>query len=271
MTYSTLSSTYTVNTPAMQQKLSTIARYTFIEALRNRLFLLCLIGLVCLFGIAEFAGELAITETRQIQSALVASATRWFLVITCALFVITSMVREANDKGLELILSLPVSRTSYYFGKYCGFILLALVILSLSGLLLLLYSGLAALGVWLVSLLCEIAIIIAVSMLCLFTFSNITVAFMAVLAFYLLSRSISAIQLLSSSPILESESYAQQFMTWLVNALAWVLPDLDAFTRSEWLVYGIEDAAITLVLLQTLIYLMILFAAGLFDLYRKEL
>jgi Cu-processing system permease protein len=253
------------------QKLTTIARYTFVEALRNRLFLLCLTGLVCLFGIAEFAGELAITETRQIQAALVATTTRWFLVITCALFVITSMVREANDKGIELILSLPVSRASYYFGKYCGFLLLASVVLALSGLLLMLYTDLTSLAVWLLSLLCEIAIIIAASMLCLFTFSNITVAYIAVLSFYLLSRSISAIQLLSTSPILESENYSQQFMNQLVDVVAWVLPDLDTFTRSDWLVYGIDDVSLAQVLLQTVIYLMILFAAGLFDLYRKEL
>jgi len=253
------------------QKLTTIARYTFVEALRNRLFLLCLTGLVCLFGIAEFAGELAITETRQIQAALVATTTRWFLVITCALFVITSMVREANDKGIELILSLPVSRASYYFGKYCGFLLLACVILALSGLLLMLYTDPTSLAVWLLSLLCEIAIIIAASMLCLFTFSNITVAYIAVLSFYLLARSISAIQLLSTSPILESENYSQQFMNQLVDVVAWVLPDLDTFTRSDWLVYGIDDVSLAQVLLQTVIYLMILFAAGLFDLYRKEM
>lgn len=253
------------------QKLTTIARYTFVEALRNRLFLLSLIGLVCLFGIAEFAGELAITESRQIQAALVATSTRWFLVITCALFVITSMVREANDKGIELILSLPVSRASYYFGKYCGFLLLAGVVLALSGLLLMLYTDLTSLAVWLLSLLCEIAIIIAASMLCLFTFSNITVAYIAVLSFYLLSRSISAIQLLSTSPILESENYSQQFMNQLVDVVAWVLPDLDAYTRSDWLVYGIDEVSLSHVLLQTVVYLMILFAAGLFDLYRKEM
>lgn len=135
----------------MRQKLITIAYYTFLEALRNRLFLLGLIGLVCLFGVAEFAGELAITETRQIQAVLVASITRWFLVIMCALFVITSMVREQNDKGLELILSLPVSKTSYYFGKYCGFMLLALTILALTSLLLLLYSDPLPLASWLLS------------------------------------------------------------------------------------------------------------------------
>lgn len=255
----------------MRHKLGTIAYYTFLEAISNRLFMLSLTGLVCLFGLAEFAGELSITETRQIQAVLVASITRWFLVITCALFVITSMIRETNDKGIELILSLPVSKTSYYFGKFCGFICLATVILGLSSLLLLLYASPIALLYWLFSLLCEMAIIIAVSMLFLFTFSNITVAFMAVLAFYILSRSIASIQLLSTSPILESTSYSQHFMNFLVDAIAYVLPDLDAFTRSDWLLYGTDSSALSFVLVQTIIYLAILFAAGLFDIYRKEL
>ena len=236
MFYSTRSRHIKDNKPAMPQKLVTIARYTFVEALRNRLFLLAVIGLVCLFGIAEFAGELAITETRQIQAALVAGVTRWFLVITCTLFVITSMVREANDKGLELMLSLPLSRASYYFGKYCGFMLLVLVIIALSAPLVLLYSSIDTLSGWLFSLLCELAIIIAASMLCLFTFSNITVAFVATLSFYVLSRTIAAIQLLSITPILESDSFSQQFMNQIVNAIAWILPDLDAFTRSDWLI-----------------------------------
>lgn len=255
----------------MNQKPVTIARYTFLEAIRNRLFLLAIIGLLCLFGIAEFAGELAITETHQLQSALAAGVTRWFLVITCVLFVITSMVREANDKGLELILSLPVSRTSYYFGKYCGFLLLVFVITALSAPLLLLYAPADALIVWLLSLICELSIVIAVSMLCQFTFSNITVAFVATLAFYLLSRTITAIQLLSTSPILESENFSQQFLNGLVNAIAWVLPDLDAFTRSDWLLYGMHDNKFIFVVGQTFVYLLLLFAAGLFDLYRKEL
>lgn len=256
----------------MQQKLLTITRYTFLEALRNRLFVLTLIGLLCLFGIAEFTGELAITETRQIQAVLVAGMLRWFLVITCSLFVITSLVREMNDKGFEMIMSLPMSRSSYYFGKYCGFMLLGLVIMLLAAPLLLLYSSSAMdLAGWLLSLFCELAIVTAVSMLCQFTFSNITVAFMATLSFYLLARAMTAIQLLSASPILESNDISQRFMNGLVDALAWLLPDLDAFTRSDWLIYGRQEDSLGFVIIQTVIYLVLLFAAGLFDLYRKEL
>lgn len=81
----------------------------------------------------------------------------------------------------------------------------------------------------------------------------------------------TAIQLLSTSPILESNDLSQRFMNGLVDALAWLLPDLDGFTRSDWLIYGRPDDALSFVLIQTLITLTILIAAGLFDLYRKEL
>ncbi|MEX2354212.1 MAG: ABC transporter permease, partial [Gammaproteobacteria bacterium] len=172
----------------MTEKILTIARFTFLEAIRNRLFLLTVAGLVCLLGMAGFVGELAITETREIQAVLVASLARWFILMTTALFVITSMVRGLNDKGLELILSLPISRISYYFGKYIGFLLLGIAVSFALCLILLIYSDLLPLSVWLLSLVCEMAVIVAMSMLCLFTFNNITVSFVVVFTFYLLAR-----------------------------------------------------------------------------------
>lgn len=255
----------------MRNKVAIIARYTFVEATQNRLFRLTLVGLICLFGIAEFAGELAITETREIQAAMLATIARWFLVMTAALFVITSMVRELNDKGTGLILSLPISRTSYYLGKYLGFLALSLVIAASISLLLLLYTEPAWLVIWFISLMCELTIIIAISMLCLFTFSNITVAFIAVIAFYIVSRSMEAIRLLSISPILESENFSQAFMTWVVNGIAYLLPSLDRYSDSAWLAYGADINVLYTVISQTLIYLALLIAAGLFDLSRKEL
>ena len=255
----------------MTHNVKTIAYYTFREATQNRLFRLTIVGLICLLGVAEFTGELAITETRDVQAALIGSLARWFLLVTSALFVITSMVREFNDKGTELILSLPVSKVSYYFGKFFGFIFLSLVISVSLCLILILYVDIGPLLVWLVSLICEAAIIISLSMLCLFTFNNITIAFIAVIAFYILSRSIEAIQLLSTSPILETNTFSQEFMTLLVNGIAYVLPDLNLFSRSEWLVYGIEEVNLVVIIIQTGIYLSLLISAGLFDLSRKEM
>jgi hypothetical protein len=57
-----------------------------------------------------------------------------------------------------------------------------------------------------------------------------------------------------------------------VDALAWLLPDLDRFTSTAWLVDHTGSlAALGLDALQTLIYGGLLVVAGLFDLYRKDL
>ena len=255
----------------MKSPISVIARYTFLEAVRNRLFGLTVVGLICLLGVTEFAGDLAITETSALKAAFVGSGMRMFAVITVSLFVITSMVREFGDKGFELILALPIPRHAYYTGKFAGFMLLALTITGASGLLLLIYAQAGAVLVWTCSLGCELALIVAASLLCLFSFSNVTVSFVAVLAFYLLSRSIGTIQLLGASPILESDTLSHHFMVGLANAIAWVLPDLDRFTRTDWVVYGGGWHDLLPVLAQTVIYSALLVAAGLFDLYRKDL
>ena len=254
----------------MTEQVYIIARYTFLEAVRNRLFSLVIVGLLCILGLTEFIGELAITETSMIQAAVTASVLRLFIVSLVSLFVVTSMVRDFNDKGIEQLLSLSLTRAGFYFGKAAGFMALAVIMSAAAGLILLLYSPPSTVLIWFVSLLCECLLVIPLSMLCLFTFSGITTAFTAAVAFYLLSRSMYVILLISQSPILDTRTYSQQFMNFLLEGIAYLTPDLNLFTRSEWLEYGAGAAVLGPVLTQTVIYLALLVAAGLFDLYRKE-
>ena len=249
----------------------TIARFTLLEAVRNRLFILIMAGVICLFVLAEFIGELSITETRQVQSAILSSLLRVFSISIISLFVITSALRELNDKGLEIILSLPISRHQYLFGKLLGYGGLSLLISIIVSLPLLLYAPTIPVICWFLSLFCEQALVISLSLVCLFTFANVTISFIAVMAFYFLSRSMETIRLLSESPILESNAFSQDFIHCLVDAMALLLPDLGAFTKSDWLAYNVDFADMQTVIIQTMIYLTILLSAGLFDLYRKNI
>jgi ABC-type transport system involved in multi-copper enzyme maturation permease subunit len=251
--------------------IAAIARYTFLEAVRNRLFGLTAAGLICLLGLTEFIGELAITETGRIQAALVGAVMRLFAVCVVALFVVTSVVRESSDKGTEVLLSLPLPRHAYFLGKYAGFLALSGVIAAAICALLLLYAGAGPVLVWFVSLQCELAIVVALALLCVFTFSNVTVSFMLVLAFYLLARAMHSIQLISSSPIMESSTWSQEYIRRLFDVVAYVLPDLHEFTRSDWLAWGGGPASLGSILVQTLVFVMLLGSAAIFDLYRKEI
>ncbi len=255
-----------------ESKIATIAFYTFLEAMRNRLVWLVVGFVVIGFGLSQFVAEIAIAESAAFQSSFLAAMLRFFAVFTIALFVITSMVREFDDKGLELVLSLPIPRYHYFLGKLLGFSVLAMMTAVFCGLVLLVHAPPGQVTLWVFSLSCELLIITALSLLCLFTFNQVTLALSAVMAFYLLSRSIEAMQLMVRNPILSSDSWPQHMIRGFIDGVAFLLPDLARFTSSEWLVYhtgGWQDVAP--IAAQSLVYLTLLSGAALFDLYRKNL
>lgn len=253
-------------------RILTIAYYTFLEAMRNRLVWLVVGFVVIGFGLSQFVSEIAIAESAMFQSSFLAAMLRFFAVFTIALFVITSMVREFDDKGLELVLSLPIPRYHYFLGKLLGFSILAVATAVVCGLVLLVHAPPAQVALWVFSLSCELLIVTALSLLCLFTFNQVTLALSAVMAFYLLSRSIEAMQLMAHHPILQTNSVSQRIIEHFVDGVAFVLPDLGRFTSTDWLVYHTGSwQAVVPIAVQSAIYMALLSGAALFDLYRKNL
>ncbi len=255
-----------------QNRLLTIARYSLLEALRDRFLLLIVAGLLLFFFVSVFVGELAITESVVIQISILAYSLRLFAVFAISLFVITSMLREFNDKGFELILSHPITRASYFAGKFSGYAIISLLVSICVMCCLLVYTQESNVIYWTLSLFCELLLIVALSLLCLFTLNSITLSFTFVVGFYILARSIEVIQLISQAPLIASNSIGHQFISMTIDALAYLIPDLYRFTETDWLVYGMQSVENILpVLVQTFIYLFLLSSAALFDLYRKEL
>ncbi len=255
----------------MLNQIRTIAHYTLLEALRNRLSWLFAVVLLAGIAVSGFLNELALTEKLQIQLVLLSSLLRLAVIFLLATFVVTSMVREFNDKGLQLLLSLPLPRAGYLLGKMTGFAILAMIPALLSGLLTGLLAAPLQSLLWTLSLMAECWIIAAFSMLCVLTFNQIMPALSAVMGFYLLGRSISTLQLIGNQPLAE-HTFAQRLISFMLDTLSAVLPHLDTFTRSEWLVYQ-TGSWLQLAQLggQSVIYLALLSGAALFDLYRKNI
>lgn len=252
--------------------LITIAGFTVLEAIKSRIIWLLIAGLISLFSLTEFIGYVTITESLPFKSALLGASLRILAVMVMALFVTTSMLRELNDKGLELVLSLPVPRAVYYLGKLLGFVVVALGVAMIVGLGLVLYVPTAPLTIWSVSLACELIIVVAFGLLSLVSFNQMTSAMSAVLVFYLLARSVNAVRLMGTGPLVDPDSQAQAIIRQVIDILAYVLPSLDRYTLSEWLVYhGVDWMALAFIAGQTLIYTALLSLAGLFDLYRRNL
>ncbi|MFZ5557916.1 MAG: ABC transporter permease [Pseudomonadota bacterium] len=255
----------------MRQPVFAIARYTWMEARRNRLLWLAAIVLVIGLGLASLLSQSAITEARELQLAVLASLYRLAAVFMVSAFIITSMVRENADKTLELFLATPLPRSAFLLGRLLGFSLCALALAGLAAAPLFALAEPGTVALWAASLAGELLLMSAMALFCVVTLTQILPALAATFAFYFMARSMAALQLVGSGPLAE-DTVANLIMNGILAAIAFVLPRLDAYTQTAWLVHAAPGAAeLMQVAAQTAIYFVLLAGAALFDFHRKSL
>jgi hypothetical protein len=248
-----------------------IARYTLVEALRSGLPWLATASVAAALGLSGFLSQVAITEAAALQASFCGALLRACAVFLIAAHVVASTAREANDKGLELALALPISRPAYYLGKLLGFACAGTLRATLFALPLLLWARPTDLAAWWISLAMETVLVSAAALFFASVLTQMVAAMAATAGLYLLGRSIAAIQAIAGSP-LAGDSLPGDAARWAVDALALLLPRLDAVTRGDWLLYGAPSASELFLSLSGLgLYLVLLAAAGLFDFSRRNL
>jgi len=247
-----------------------LARLVLLEARRGGLPWLAAGSLALALGLGAFLSQVALTESLALQTAIVAALLRACAVFLIAAQVASSLLREINDKGLELMLSLPLPRATHYLGRLAGFAGCGLALAAAFSLVLLLWVPPGAVALWGLSLACETALVAAAALFFSMALAQLVPAMAATAGFYLLARSMTAIQAMASGPAADS-SFASQLARTVVDAIALLLPRLDSVTRTEWLLYGppsMGDYATGL--FQIGIYGILLVAAGLFDFHRRN-
>lgn len=254
-------------------KILAIARFTLLEAARSRLSWL-VFGAVLVLGLASLlVRELAITDSQRIQLAFLATLLRVTSALLSAAFIISSLQREFNDKVPTLVLALDVARSHFVLGKALGLSLTALLIALACALPLALFAPTTVWWPWTASLMLESWIIAAVSLFCGLSLRSVTAGLLFTVGFYVLAKSLAAIQLISHAS-LNATALSHRYMTGLLDTLALLLPRLDQFAQTRWLVDGIDvanPAALSDLALQALIFIALVTSATMFDLYRKNL
>lgn len=255
----------------MDSRIAAIARYTLLEALRTRLAALVFVTLLLLLAASFFVESISVTEGARFQAGFYAASMRLAAVFIAAVYVLVSITREFNDKNLDVLLALDLPRSHYVLGKLAGFLAIAVLIAAAASLpLAWLAPGPAALQ-WAGSLAAELAIVVAFALFCVVTFNQLTLAASFVVAFYVLCRALTAIRLMSAHPLTGADTFSHQAIQFMVDALALVVPALDRWTQTAWLV---NQPALWFTLLElagfSALYVALLAAATMFDFYRKN-
>ncbi len=248
-----------------------IARYTLLEARRTRLPWLLGAALALLLASAFFVSELAVIESTRLQLTFYAAGARFAAVFMVAAQVLGSITREFDDKGIDALLALDLPRPHYILGKLVGFLLIALLVAAAVCVPLIVMAPPLAVLQWGVALALELSVIAAFALFCVVAFGQLIPAAALVLAFYLLARSLTALQLISAHPLSGAGTLPHEVGRWLVEALALVLPALDRWPQTAWLVDAVAPGAqFWSLLLQALLYVVLVAGAAMVDFQRRN-
>lgn len=249
---------------------ATLARLVLLEARRGGLPWLALASIVLSAALALFLSRVALTESLSLQVAVVAAVLRACSVFLIATHVAASTAREINDKGLELMLALPLSRSTQYLGRLAGFAACGIVVALAFALPLALWAPAVKVMAWGACLAVETALVGAIALFFAMTLGQLVPALAATAGLYLVARIMPTVRLISTGPLAD-DSPLQHAAQWIVDGIALLLPPVDAMTRTEWLLYDLPSArAYALALGGALVYGALIAAAGLFDFHRRS-
>jgi hypothetical protein len=248
-----------------------LVRLTLLEARRSRLTWLAAAAIALAFAMAQFLSQVALMEGRQIQLSLIAGALRLAGVFLIVTFVISSMVRETNDRITELLLSQPVPRWSYFLSRLAGYAVLSLAVAIAFTLPLIALAPTRGALLWGASFACELLVMATVSLFCVVSMRQILPSFAATGALYLLARSVETMRAIASHPVTPREGWTDWAVAAGMDVVAMAMPALDRFSLSRWLYEGAPGPGDMVdIAVQTAVYVALVGAASMFDLYRRN-
>ena len=250
-----------------------IARETLFEAYRDRIFWLFAVVLLIGVGLSLFLSEATITETVETQIALSSAYLRLATVLVMGVFVSVSIAREANDGLLQMLLALPLPRAAWYLGRLGGFVAVGTLVAIAAAGTMLPWAPASAAARWALALACELWVVVAFALLVSVSLARPTAALALTIGFYLLARAMGALLLISDNSRAYDPAAGESIVNGVLHGLSHLLPRLDQYARAEWLIYPdvAQGQPLSIIAVGSLLYLALLAAAGLFDLYRRNL
>lgn len=248
-------------------------RYVLITAIRDRLFVGLFLGVIGAALVSSFMGGTAMIEPEQMTLAFSAAAARFILVIGLIVFTCFHLRSAFDTKEVDVLLSRPISRVNLVISYWLGFAVVATVLVMATLAVILVVGILDVNGfiIWSLSLLAEAWLVVAMSLFAAFTLRSAVGSVLATLGFYVLSRMMGFFIATSHSSLLFSDKTLDEGLRMAIELLAIVVPRMDLFTESNWLLYGIKQSHDAyLFAVQAGIFIPLLLTAAIIDFKRKQ-
>jgi hypothetical protein len=252
-----------------------ILKYIVLTALRDWFFTALMLGVFGIFGISTLLGFVAQTEQIQMQLSVFAGTSRLLLAIGMIVFICFYIARSFENKEISFILSKDISREKFVAAYCMGFNIVAqMLLVPVLLLLLVFFHNVNLLGMlqWFLSVSLELAIITGFCIAISLIVKSPVFSVLATFGFYILSRMMGFFfELAYLSPS------GNKFLNFLISVsnfifkvVSGLVPRLDVFGQTSWLLYGWDVKLFPLILLQSMIYIPLLFFIAFYDFRKKQ-
>lgn len=249
-----------------------IISYIVTNSFRSKLFLGQICAMILALFLAVFLGDTNLIEEKKAAVTFFAGTERVFLIIGMAIFVCLNIARLFDNKEVDFFLSKSISRESFVFALLSGYVVIASMLCLATILFLIIFLGVDTIRAlsWALSLFLEILLVCAFALLCSLILESSLLAIFSTIGFYLLSRLMSLFTMSVDLPW-QANVNSQPLAENILKILSIAFPRIDMFTQSIWLTgRTINPQEISIILIQTLVFMAIMTFMSFHDIAKKE-
>jgi hypothetical protein len=255
--------------------LKNILKYIVLTALRDWFFTALVLGIFGVFGISALLGFMVQTEQIQMQLSIFAGTARLLLAVGMIVFICFYIAKSFENKEIPFILSKNISREKFVVAYYLGFNIVAqILLLPVLVMLSIFYHNINLLGAlqWFLSVGLELAVLTSFCIAISLIIRSPVFSVLATFGFYILSRMMGFFtELLYLSPNKSAVlNTLVNISNFIFRATSSLVPRLDVFGQTTWLLYGPDSKILLLILLQSMIYIPLLFFIAFYDFRKKQ-
>lgn len=239
--------------------------------MRDWLFWVLLIGVLSGAAISGLLGSTAFLESQEMTITYAAGSARVMLMLGLIVFVCFHVRTSFDTKEIDVILSRPISRSNLVMAYWLGFMLVALILLLPIVAIIGLIGAPSGKGFafWALSLLMEAGIVVSLALFSAFALKSAVTSVLGCMGLYVVSRMMVFFVMTAENPMFGETKFI--LLRWLLQGISSVVPRLDFFGKSEWLIYGLKNTAdLKVFILQAMIFVPTLLVASILDFKRKQ-
>lgn len=250
-----------------------IIKYALITSIRDSLYFGIFIVILFAIGVSYFLGSTAIVEQHEMIISFVASSSRALIQIGLILFVIFHIKRMFVNREIDFIISQPVSRKQFIFSYWVALTIISMLIIIPVVFVVGCMQHINVIGLfyWAISIFFESIMVVAFSLLVSLCIESGIVAILSAFCFYVVSRMIGFFVASDAHNVVPVGGLFQNILHYLLQFMSVIVPRLDLFCNSEWIIYGdIKTKDILIYMTQSAVYIPLLLLVSFIDISKKD-